>query len=120
MSDVTSNIQFFEIPLFSSPQTMGITFSGVAYNLRFIFRDSQGNYPNILPAGWIMDLLDVNQNLLVGAIPLITGANLLEQFAYIGVDGGLYVGTDGAPDAPPTYANLGTASHLYYVPNVQT
>lgn len=116
MSGSTSSIQFYEIPLFPSPQTMGVTLSGNTYNLRFLFRDSQGAYPDTLPAGWVMDISDVNQNLLVGAVPLITGANLLEQYAYLGINGGLYVGTDGDPEAVPTYQSLGAASHLYYVP----
>lgn len=118
MSLSLSEIQFFEIPLFSSPQTMGITLGGVAYNLRFLYRDSQGAYPNILPAGWIMDLLDQNNNLLAGALPLITGLDILEQYRYLGVGGGLFVATDGDPDAVPTYENIGTASHLYFVPFV--
>jgi hypothetical protein len=114
---LTANAQFYEIPLSASPQTMGISLSGTTYNLRFLFRDSQGAYPNILPCGWVVDISDQNNNLLVGAVPLITGANLLEQFAYIGIDGGLYVAVDGTVDATPTYDQLGTVGHLYYVPN---
>lgn len=116
MSVTNTQLSFYEIPLFSSPQTMGITLAGVTYNLRFLFRDSQGDYPNTLPAGWIMDISDQSNNLLAGAIPLVTGADLLAQYRYLGIGGSLVIGTDGDPDAPPTYANLGTAAHLYFVP----
>lgn len=120
MSGQTAAVQalnFFEIPLSASPQQMAITLSGVAYNLRFLYRDSQGAYPNVLPAGWIMDLSDVNNNLLAGAIALVTGVDLLEQYAYLGISGAIVVATDGDPEAVPTYESLGTTTHVYYVPN---
>lgn len=44
---------------------------------------------------------------------MITGANLLEQYAYLGIDVDLRVQTDNDPDKLPTFENLGITSHLY-------
>jgi len=48
-------------------------------------------------------------------VPLLTGANLLEQYPQLGINGALVVVTDnGAPD-DPTKTNLGTSSHLAFL-----
>ena len=43
------------------------------------------------------------------------GEDLLGQFAYLDIPGPLFVSTDGDPDAPPTFRNLGVTSHLFWV-----
>jgi hypothetical protein len=53
--------------------------------------------------------------MLVSGIPLVTGVDLLAPYAYLGFGGELLVATDGNTAAVPTYANLGTGSHLYFV-----
>jgi hypothetical protein len=40
-------------------------------------------------------------------VPLVTGVDLLAQYAYLGFIGSLVVQTDHDPDATPTYENLG-------------
>jgi len=64
---------------------------------------------------WVLDIADVSSDPIVQGIPLVTGCDLLAQYAYLGIPGQLVVQTDGSPDTMPTYANLGTNSHLYYV-----
>ena len=54
-------------------------------------------------------------NLLVSGIPLVTGVNLLEQYAHLGFGGGLYVQTTSNPDEVPTFTNLGVDGLLYWV-----
>jgi hypothetical protein len=122
MSASTSitNASIFEIPLSPQQQSMAISLNGVTYNLTFNFRDSQGTDLSVLPQGWVMDLADQNGNLMIGAIPLVTGSNLLGQFAYLGIGGALFVYSDGTPDDVPTYANLGVSSHLVFVPGFAT
>lgn len=66
-------------------------------------------------ACWVADLADVNGTLIVGGIPLVTGANLLEQFNYLGFKGQFIAQTDHDPDAVPTYADLGSTGHFYFV-----
>lgn len=98
----------YEIPLASKPESFQITLAGVTYKLNVTWRDApQG--------GWFVDILDVSGNLIIGGIPLVTGADLLAQYAYLGIGGELWVQTDGDTAAVPTYDNLGRESHLYFV-----
>lgn len=98
----------YEIPLTSDAQTFAIQLAGVSYRitLRWIGGD-QG--------GWIIDIADAQAVPILTGIPLVTGADLLAQFAYLNFGGSLVVQTDHAPDDVPTYANLGDTSHLYFV-----
>lgn len=100
----------YEIPLSPQPQVFGITIGGSPYRLRFL-------YQNVTQGGWTMDVMDSSSNPIVCGIPLVTGANLLAQYAYLGVQGSLYVQSDGDAAAVPTFANLGLAGggHLYLV-----
>lgn len=70
---------------------------------------------NTFMAAWSVDVYDQSQNLIIGSVPLVTGANLLEQFAYLELGGKLNVQTDGDPEAVPTFENLGSQSHLYFI-----
>lgn len=97
----------YEIPLSPQAQFFQISLSGVVYNLRFTWCE-----PN---ATWIVDVRDASSAPVVLGVPLTTGADLLEQYGYLGFVGQLIARTDHAPDAPPTYANLGANGHLYYV-----
>jgi hypothetical protein len=95
-----------EVPLIASPQTLSVSMSGQTYNLRVTW--------NVPGQCWLLDVADALGTPLLTGLPLVTGANMLGQFAYVGLAGVLYVGTDGAPDEPPTFTNLGTQGHLYY------
>lgn len=64
---------------------------------------------------WMLDIADASGNLLVGSVPLVTGRNLLEQYAYVGFTGQLVVQTDHDTNAVPTFSNLGTTGHLYFI-----
>ena len=96
-----------EIPLSASPQTFGISLNSILYNVRVVW-----NPPS---QAWIMDVSDVNGVPILLGVPLVTGADLLEQYAYLGIGGSLYVQSDGVQDAVPTFTNLGTTGHLYFV-----
>lgn len=99
----------YEIPLAGSPKTFSMVWpDGNIYYLRTVYAaapDGEG--------GWQLDIADKNRNALACGIPLVTGCDLLEQFAYLGIAGKLYCLTDGAPSDPPTFADLGATSHLY-------
>ncbi|CAJ0701550.1 hypothetical protein LMG19089_02867 [Ralstonia edaphis] len=96
----------FEIPLTAQPQTFNITLVGIEYQFSLAWRDAASS--------WFLDIADVSGNPLLSGIPLVTGVNLLAQYAYKAFGFELWVQTDGA-DAPPTFTNLGTDSHLYCV-----
>ena len=97
----------FEIPLQPTPQTLQIQLGSSLYNLNF--------YWNIVSLNWMMDISDVNNDLLVGGIPLVTGTDLLDPFGYLEIDGELVVQTDNDPTAVPTFQNLGVTGHLYFL-----
>lgn len=96
-----------EIPLSPEPQTFRITLSQVEYQLTVIWRDAD-------QGGWVLDIADAQGVPILEGAPLVTGANLLSQYAYLGIPGRLIVQTDFAPDEVPTFANLGRSSRLYY------
>lgn len=100
----------WEIPLTPNPQKFYITLGGTEY--QFIF-----TYRNVVMGGWILDIYDNLGNPIVCGIPLVTGANLLLQYVYLGFTGGLTVVSDGDPDVVPTFDNLGQipGGHLYWV-----
>jgi hypothetical protein len=98
-----------EIPMSATPQAFSIQLGMTTYSLTVTYRD-------IDDGGWLLDIADADGNSLVAGIPLVTGTNLLAQYPDLGFEGGLWVQTDGAtPDATPTFDNIGTSSHLYFV-----
>lgn len=101
-------MQTFEIPLTPNAQHFLVSLAGTQYEFTLQWRDAaQG--------GWILDIADSAGNPIVSGVPLITGANLLEQYAYLGIGGELWVQSDVDAGAVPTYQNLGSTSHLYFV-----
>ena len=98
----------FEVPLSPAAQRFPITLSGTTYALTLAWRNAGG-------AGWVLDIADAGGQPILRGVPLVAGADLLAQHRHLGIPGRLYVQTDGDPDAPPAFGNLGLASHLYYV-----
>jgi hypothetical protein len=85
-----------------------MTLSSISYNFFVQWRDFQAQE-------WIMDISDVNNNLLIGGIPLLPGADLMAQYQELGFPGQLWVVVDSDPLALPTFDSLGVSSHLYFV-----
>jgi hypothetical protein len=110
---ITAITRVFEIPLLSIPQKFQITIDGSRYQF-----DVWWCWP---VECWMVNLIaaDTNAQLLMG-FPLVTGADLLQQYRYLGLPGQLIVQTDADVLAAPTFDNLGQLAHLYYVPYAQT
>jgi hypothetical protein len=105
------SVSNFLIPLANTPQSFQITLAGVTYTMTVKW--------NAQPdAGWVMDLADSNNNSLAAGIPLITGLDCLSGLEYLGIEGSLFVMTNGDPFAVPTLDNLGTDSNLYFQTSV--
>jgi hypothetical protein len=97
-----------EIPLIPAPQSFRVQLVGVFYAMSVRW---------CIPAGaWMLDIADANDEPIVCAIPLITGADLLAQYEYLGIGGQLIVQSDDDVNAVPTFENLGSIGHLYFIP----
>lgn len=64
---------------------------------------------------WVMDIALTSGGMLVSGIPLVVGQDLIEQFTYLEIGGMLVVQSDYDVLAAPTFDNLGTLSHMYFV-----
>ncbi len=66
---------------------------------------------------WVMSITDVNGNLLLDSVPLLTGsypaANILAPYAYLAI-GSCYLINQGSGDDVPTSTNLGTDFQLLW------
>jgi len=101
-------MSLFKIPVTNTPQTFQISLAGKDYSCTCKFNSAD-------EGGWILGFADAETGLsIVENIPLITGANLLDGLDYLGINGKLYVKTDGDDYAVPTFDNLGVESFLYF------
>ena len=98
----------FQVPFSGVPETFTISLAGTSYTFT-VHWNAPGNY-------WVLDIGDATGALVNGGIPLVTGADLLEQYAYLGIGGQLIVQTTDDPTTPPTFTNLGTTGNLYFLP----
>jgi len=111
--------RIFKVPLTPRPQTMRVNMGGTVYTLHFRY--------NRVMLLWVMDIYDQFDNPIAVAgglsgIPLVTGCDLLGQFRYLGIGGGMAmiamtVGPGHSPDETPTYKNLGTDGRVYFMVN---
>lgn len=97
----------YEIPLTAEAQQFTIAMVGKSYWLVVRW------CPPAL--AWTLDINDADRNPLVTGLHLVTGADLLAQFGYLGFGGELRVQTDHDLDTPPTATNLGDTSHAYFI-----
>jgi hypothetical protein len=98
-----------EIPLTPSQACVfTITLAGVLYNMRLTYNVAQDGC-------WILDIGDANQVPLVAGIPLVSGVDLLAQYAYLSFGGSLVVTTDRGAGEVPTFDGLGATAHLYFI-----
>jgi hypothetical protein len=99
----------FLIPLINGPQQFEIALGGVNYTLVVKWNDSD-------EAGWQFDILDAaSGDYLCAGQPFVTGTDLLAGLEYLGIEGQLFVYTNGDASAVPTFDNLGTNSNLFFV-----
>lgn len=98
---------FFTIPIVSStPQQFVIAMAGKSYTLRFTW--------NVPGACWILDIGDEANNPILLGVPVVTGADLLAQFAYLGIGGMLIAHSDTHGDEVPTFDQFGLDDHLFF------
>lgn len=98
----------YEIPATPSvPQTFAIALSGVTYVMTLTW--------NTVVYCWVVDLADSTGTAILQGVPVVTGADLLEQVAYLQLGGNLVAQTENDVDAVPTFDNFGINGHLFYL-----
>lgn len=98
----------FEIPLTAESQTFSVQLLGIAYQMTVQWR-------NNAQGGWVLDIADAAGTPIVSGIALVTGTDLLGQYAYLGIGGSLLVLNNAGGDDAPTFTDLGTDTHLVFV-----
>lgn len=97
----------YQVPLQPEAQQFTVSLAGVTYTLKLKWNTQNGT--------WVMDIMDSNQNPIISGVPLITGADLLEQFAYLGIGGSLIVQSTNDPNLVPDFQTLGATGNLFFV-----
>lgn len=98
-------MEVIEIPLYPDSQEFSIILVDVTYQISITWRDPY----------WIMDMANNSGSQVVKGVPLVTGADLLAQYSYLGFGFKLVVVCDDADQDYPTQTDLGTGSHLLVV-----
>jgi len=98
----------YTIPLTNQSQKLSVSLAGVTYQLQVVWNKF---------VGWVMDVSSSTGVPIIQGVPLVTGANLLAQYGYLGLAGGskMIVQSDSYPLQPPSYTSLGQTSQLYLV-----
>lgn len=108
MPQITAtNSTAYLIPLISQNQNFAISLGGAQYNFRIYWSQAQNC--------WVLDIQDTNQNNLLTGIPLVTGCDLLEQYAYVGIGGALVVQSTTDPNLVPDQNSLGLTGNLFFL-----
>lgn len=103
----------FIIPFSNVPQDFSITLANK--ELRMVTKWNASD-----EGGWLLDIFDgITDASIISCVPLVTGADLLEQYEYLGLGGRLIVYTDGDELATPTLENLGVESNVYFQTEVE-
>ena len=98
----------YQIPLTSIQQEFDIDLGEATYHIKVFYNKIMG--------AWCVDLSDENKQPITQCMPLVTGANPLEQLRYKGLGGVFLLYTEGAPDHMPNLNELGTLTTLYWMP----
>ena len=98
----------YKIPLSNTPQRFELSLAGNTYIM--VVRWFSGL------SLWVFSLLEAEtEAILINDRPIVTGCDLLEQWAYLKLGGALVCFTSGDEDEPPALENLGTDANLYFV-----
>ena len=98
----------YEIPLVPGPQTLTVAFPNGTAQLRLVYANAANG-----EGSWLLDVATSAGTPIVCGIPLVTGADLLAQFAYLNIGVVMFCETDGDLSLPPTFDTLGVTARLY-------
>ena len=107
----------YEIPLVPGvPTVRTMVIANQHMRLRFAFAAVGGfeDGDDAEEGGWFLDMSATDGTPILCGVPLVTGEDIFAQFPDLGLPV-TWVITDGEPDAVPTWDNLGTLAHIYFV-----
>lgn len=104
-----ANSTAYRIPMIPQNQEFDVSLAGVTYHLRVKWNS------NPLAQSWVLDIMDSQQNPILSGIPMVTGCDLLEQYAYKNIGGAMIVQSTTDPDEVPDYASLGVTGFVFLV-----
>lgn len=96
-----------EIPLDPRPQSFTIQLNGVEYKVTAKW--------NFYADVWVVDIDSTSEVPILLGVPLVAGADLLQQFEYLGFGGSLVVQSDSDPYQNAGFETLGLTDHLYFI-----
>jgi len=100
----------YELPFTARQQIVSTRLFGVEYRIKLAW--------NVAAHIWVMDFFAFDGTPIMRGIPIVTGADLLAQFEYLGFHGQLLALTDQTRgDLPPDFENLGGTGHVYFLPD---
>ena len=97
----------YEIPLQPTPQTLSVSLGSVQYRLTVRWNPVMG--------AWVLDIANEDRVDILTGIPIVTGVDLLAQYAYLNFGGALVALTDSEADLIPDFNSLGVTGHLYWI-----
>lgn len=97
----------YEIPFTPEPQTFVIALAGVDYRLTTVW--------NKASESWTLDIMKPDNTPIVTGIPIVTGSNLLHQYAYLGIAGKIFVQSAGDVTKIPGLADLGIGGLVFFI-----
>lgn len=97
----------YEIPFGPQPQDFTIALGGVSYRLATRWCEPM--------QAWGLDIYAADGVALVTGIPIVTGTDLLGQYAYLGIAGRIFVQSSGEVTAVPGFDELGEGGHVFFV-----
>lgn len=106
----------WEVPLVPHAQKVRVAIGGIFYTLHLKY--------NSVCDCWMMDINDTSDAIpIVHGVAVVTGTDLMGQFRYLGIGGGLPMtvmttGVGRSPDEIPDYYNLGVDGRLFFMTEV--
>lgn len=95
------------VPLVPANQEFDISLAGVSYHLKVKW--------NSFSNAWVLDIQDSQKENILTGIPMITGCDLLEQYAYLDIGGAMVVQSSNDPTLVPDYTTLGITGNLFFI-----
>lgn len=96
-----------EIPTAPRNQTFRIALNGADYQITQRYCAAA--------EAWYVNIDTVAGEPKIRGLMLVTGADLLSQFEYLGLGGAIIVQSDNDPDEVPSRETMGLTGHLYFV-----